>query len=317
MDYTTLGRTGLKVSVAGLGCGGSSRLGLGYGNSEAQGAEVVRAALDQGVNLLDTAAAYGTEGVVGMALKGVPRDGVVVSTKSRVDDKGELITPEALQKSLDNSLRVLGLNHVDVFHLHAVSPKLYAGAKEQLVPVLLRAREAGKIRHLGITETAPNDHGHVMLERSTQDGIFEVVMVAFHMMCQNARGNVFPHTREHGIGTLLMFAVRAIFSVPGYLEEITRGLIAEGRLPADIDPADPLAFLIHEGGASSLTDAAYRYARHEPGVDVVLFGTGKPKHVKDNVAAILRPPLPAADVAKLNTVFGKLVGVGLDIPKRG
>ena len=61
MVYTTLGRTGLEVSVAGLGCGGFSRLGLAKGGTEADAVAVVHAALDAGVNFIDTAAAYGTE----------------------------------------------------------------------------------------------------------------------------------------------------------------------------------------------------------------------------------------------------------------
>src|SRR4051794_8545219 len=61
MQYTTLGRTGLTVSVAGLGCGGFSRLGLGSGQSAAHAVGIVRQALDLGVTLIDTAAAYGTE----------------------------------------------------------------------------------------------------------------------------------------------------------------------------------------------------------------------------------------------------------------
>jgi L-galactose dehydrogenase len=77
---------------------------------------------------------------------------------------------------------------------------------------------------------------------------------------------------------------------------------------------DPLGFLIHPGGASSLTDAAYRYVRHEPGVDVVLFGTGSPDHLRSNIASILKPPLPQEDHGKLGDLFGRLVGVGLDAP---
>ncbi len=61
MQYTTLGRTGLKVSVAGLGCGGFSKLGLGTGQSADHAAGIIRQALDLGVNLIDTAAVYGTE----------------------------------------------------------------------------------------------------------------------------------------------------------------------------------------------------------------------------------------------------------------
>src|SRR5450755_3272725 len=82
MQYTTLGRTNLKVSVAGLGCGGFSKLGLGTGQSADHAVGIIRQALDLGVTLLDTAAVYGTEDVVGAALRGVPRDSVVVCTKA-------------------------------------------------------------------------------------------------------------------------------------------------------------------------------------------------------------------------------------------
>ncbi len=82
MEYTTLGRTGLKVSVAGLGCGGFSRLGLGTGKSEAEAVGLVHEAFSLGVNLFDTAAVYGTEAVLGKALKGLPRDQVVITTKA-------------------------------------------------------------------------------------------------------------------------------------------------------------------------------------------------------------------------------------------
>src|SRR5258708_12714580 len=86
MDYTTLGRTGLRVSVAGLGCGGFSRLGLGTGKSEAHAESIVRRALGLGITLFDTAAAYGTEAVVGRAIKDVPRDPVVICPKPLVPD---------------------------------------------------------------------------------------------------------------------------------------------------------------------------------------------------------------------------------------
>src|SRR5580692_4552837 len=82
MDYTVLGRTGLKVSVAGLGCGGFSRLGLGTGQSTEHAIGIVRQAIDLGVTLVDTAAVYGTEDVVGAALRGIDRDAVVVCTKA-------------------------------------------------------------------------------------------------------------------------------------------------------------------------------------------------------------------------------------------
>jgi L-galactose dehydrogenase len=114
-----------------------------------------------------------------------------------------------------------------------------------------------------------------------------------------------------------MFAVRNIFSRPGLLQQTARELVAEGRLPPQLGGTDdPLGFLVHEGGAEGLIDAAYRFARHEPGIDVVLFGTSSAGHLRANIASILRPPLPAEDVARLYTLFGHLTGVGLDLPDR-
>jgi aryl-alcohol dehydrogenase-like predicted oxidoreductase len=86
-------------------------------------------------------------------------------------------------------------------------------------------------------------------------------------------------------------------------------------VPAELAAREaPLDFLVHSDGARSVTDAAYRYVRHEPGVDVVLFGTGDPEHLKSNIASILSPPLPVADQEELRRLFSHLRGVGLELP---
>jgi aryl-alcohol dehydrogenase-like predicted oxidoreductase len=313
MEYTTLGRTGLRVSVAGLGCGGFSRLGLGTGGDEAGATAIIRESIGLGVNLFDTAAAYGTEQVLGKAIKDVPRDSVVICTKAPFSISNPNSTPESAVASLDNSLRELATDYVDVYQLHGVPPRAYAHARDEIAAVLLREKEKGKFRFLGITETAPHDLDHETLRRAAEDGMWDVVMVSFSMMHQNARDLVFPLTRRHRIGTLLMFAVRNIFSQPGQLAAAMRELAAAGQVSASV-AEDPLGFLVHEGGAENIVDAAYRFVRHEPGVDVVLFGTGKPEHLRSNIASILKPPLPEADRAELIRRFGHLVGVGLDAP---
>jgi aryl-alcohol dehydrogenase-like predicted oxidoreductase len=315
MEYTTLGRTGLRVSVAGLGCGGFSRLGLGTGKSEAEAIGIIRSALDLGVNLFDTAAAYGTEPVLGKALRGARREEIVICTKAPFGISNPDATPEKAVASLDRSLQELGADYIDVYQLHGVAPRGYAHALEVVAPALLREKEKGKFRHLGITETAPGDPTHEMIQQACRDGVWDVVMVAFHMMHQNARRLVFPLTSEHRVGTLLMFAVRNIFSRPERLRETVRELAASGQLPRELaDDPDPLGFLVHEGGASSIVDAAYRFVRHEPGVDVVLFGTGDVGHLRSNIESLLKPPLPQADRDRLAALFGHLVGVGLDAP---
>src|SRR5204863_3282561 len=315
MEYTTLGRTGLKVSVAGLGCGGFSRLGLGTGKTEADAIASIRAALDLGVNLFDTAAAYGTEPVLGKALKSVPRKQVVICTKAPFGISNSQSTPARAVESLDRSLRELGTDYIDVYQLHGVAPHAYEHMLQAIAPALLREKEKGKFRYLGITETAPGDPDHQMVQRAAKDGVWDVAMIAFHMMHQNARQAVFPLTRQHRVGTLLMFAVRNFFSRPGQLAATTRELADSGEVPQWLaETEDPLGFLVHESGARSVIDAAYRFVRHEPGVDVVLFGTGDPEHLRTNIASLLAPPLPEADRARLASLFGHLVGVGLDAP---
>jgi aryl-alcohol dehydrogenase-like predicted oxidoreductase len=139
-------------------------------------------------------------------------------------------------------------------------------------------------------------------------------MVGFHMLHQGARQNVFPITQARGVGTLLMFAVRSIFADPPRIARELKELADKGLVDkALVDTKDPLGFLLHAGGAANITEAAYRYVRHEPGVDVVLFGTGDAGHLRANVASLLKPPLPEADRAKLKALFSHLaVGVGLD-----
>jgi aryl-alcohol dehydrogenase-like predicted oxidoreductase len=313
MDYTTLGRTGLKVSVAGLGCGGFSRLGLKTGLTEEQSAGLIHEAVGLGVNFIDTAPGYGTEGVVGKALKTISRDQVVVATKTYVR-RGEWATPEHVVASLDASLRVMGTDYIDVFNLHGVLADEYKYAVETIAPVLLEQKAKGKIRHVGITENPIPEHTNQMLKLAIRDSVWEVFMVGFHMMHQGARTNVFPTTQAKGIGTLLMFAVRSIFADPPRVARELRELAAKGLVEKWLgETDDPLGFLVHEGGAANMTEAAYRYVRHEPGVDVVLFGTGSAAHLRANVASLLKPPLPEADRAKLNALFGHLtVGIGLD-----
>jgi aryl-alcohol dehydrogenase-like predicted oxidoreductase len=313
MQYTTLGRTGLRVSVAGLGTGGFSRMGLKSGKTEDEAARLVLDAVDLGVNFIDTAPPYGTEGVVGRALKSIPRDKVVIATKAFIHRNNEWSSPERVVASLDNSLRLMGTDYVDVFNLHGVEADEYDYALETIAPALLAQKAKGKIRHIGVTENPIVDFTNAMLKRAVLDPVWEVFMVGFHMLHQGARTNVFPVTREKGIGTLIMFAVRSIFADPPRVAREMRELAAKGLVEKWLgETEDPLGFLVHDGGAANMIEAAYRFVRHEPGVDVVLFGTGDAAHLRTNVASLLKPPLPEADRAKLAALFGHLTGIGLD-----
>ena len=127
MIYGQFGRTGLKVSVIGLGAGGPSRLGLGYGRSCESAVRLIRFGLDLGINFIDTAATYGTEELVGTAVKNL-RPKLILSTKAGLgpyfwgldglrnvarlsarvgEDTSFVVSGQALEKRVHASLRRL------------------------------------------------------------------------------------------------------------------------------------------------------------------------------------------------------------------
>ncbi|MCG3181345.1 MAG: hypothetical protein BIFFINMI_03732 [Phycisphaerae bacterium] len=316
MDYTTLGRTGLRVSVMGLGGGGPSQLGRrGDRLAEGQTVELIGRAIDLGVNLIDTAESYLTEEAIGRAVAEVGRDRVVLATKKSTwhgtwGAPGRNITGDELLAGLDASLRRLRTEHVDIYQLHAVMPERYDHAVRELVPAMLKARDAGKIRFIGITEEFGRDSGHAMLTRALADDCWDTMMVGFSLLNPSARKRVFEATRRRGIGTMIMFAVRRALSRRERLAEVIGELVASGQLPAGVlDPADPLGWLTADGVAATVPEAAYRFARHESGADVVLSGTGDAEHLQANAAALCGQPLPEAASARLAELFGQLEGV--------
>ena len=308
MEYTTLGRTGLNVSVAGLGCGGPSRLGLGNNAaSEAGAVSLVRQAIDLGVNFLDTAQSYGTEPIVGKAIAGLPRGQLVISTKKTLPAIDHSDPAHEVIKGLEQSLKSIGTDYIDVYHLHGVEPKDYAFAKEKLMPAMRRLRDQGKIRFIGVTEGFATDSSHRMLQESLREDMWDVVMVGFNLLNPSARKTVFPLAAAKKVGVLNMFAVRRALSQPERLNKLCADLVHQGLISRSaIDLGDPLGFVLERGIAATLPEAAYRFCRHEPSVDVVLTGTGNPEHLRANIEAILKPALPGRIQRRLEELFGEL-----------
>jgi aryl-alcohol dehydrogenase-like predicted oxidoreductase len=302
-----LGRTGLQVSVAGLGCGGPSRLGMRDNKSKRECVAIVRQALDLGVNFLDTAEVYGTEEIVGKAVAAVPRDKVIISTKLKFPLADPSAPAGEVRKSLEQSLRLLRTDYIDIYHAHGVEPDDYTYASTKLLPVLQKMREEGKIRYIGVTEAFVDDMTHRMLPQAVEDGYWDVVMVGFNLLNQSARNQVFPKTLKNNIGTLVMFAVRRALSQPERLQELWKELAQKGLVDGDgCKPEKPLDFLIGDGKASTVVDAAYRFCRYEPGVHVVLTGTGSADHLKANIESLTKPPLPAPVTARLKQIFSRV-----------
>ncbi len=313
MEYTILGRTGLRVSIAGLGCGGPSRLGQATGKSEQESIAVVRNAVNVGVNLIDTAEVYGTETIVGKALAEIPRDQIVLATKKLLPAPDHTDPVGELRRGLEQSLRRLRMDYVDIYFLHGVRPEQYRHAYETFVPVLLRLREEGKIRALGITEAFIFDPQHNMLQQALTADCWDVMMVGFSLLNPSARTRVFPQTQQQNIGVLGMFAVRRALSQPAHLKALLDTLGRTGQIAPEVCAEEyPLGFLTAGGAASSIPEAAYRFCRHEPGIHTVLTGTGNIEHLRENITALLKPPLPQLDLQRLEQIFGSVDSVSGD-----
>ncbi len=305
MLYRTLGRTGLRVSLLSLGTGGPSNFGQSTGVPEPDIHRLVRRALDVGVNLFDTAAGYrDSEAILGRALQGVPRDRYYLATKFTPEEDGEVVTPDDVVASVDRSLTRLRTDSVEILQFHGVRPKLYGAVMERLLPTVLKLRDQGKCRWIGITEQYGEDGAHEMLQMALRDNHFATAMVGYNMLNQSADHLVYPQCLEHNVGVFIMFAVRRVLAVQERLEQTIADLKRRGLVAADAVPdKSPLDWLIH-GNVDTVPSAAYKFTAMHPAVSTVLSGTANAKHFESNLRALEEPTLPEADFKRLHDLFG-------------
>lgn len=294
LDRRQLGRTGLTVSVLGLGSGGMNRLGQKRGLGKDEITSLVRQALELGINLIDTAPAYlAAEELLGEALAGIPRDSYVLCTKfqPRKQGGGGLREPEELRTSLEDSLRKLRTDYVDVLYLHGVTPDQYDVITDRFVEPLLAVRNSGLAHFTGATELFERDHGHEALQRALETDWCNVAMLGFNLLSPAAVNTVLPLARERNVGIVVMCAIRSVISDPAVLQATIRKWKDEGLLASEAVPDDaPLDWLLGPDVAT-LTDAAYKFVADQAGVSCLLTGTANLDHLGANVRAVEGPRL--------------------------
>jgi aryl-alcohol dehydrogenase-like predicted oxidoreductase len=199
MEQRTLGGQGLMVSALGLGCMGMSQ-SYGPGDDQESVATIHRA-LDLGMTFLDTADVYGpytNERLVGRAIAG-RRDEVVLATKfgnQRLDDGRRVVNgkPDYVRQACDASLERLGVDHIDLYYQHRVDRSVPVedtwGAMAELV-------QAGKVRHLGISEAAPATVRRAHAVHPVSAGQYE-----WSLFTRDLEDEVLPALRELGIGVV-------------------------------------------------------------------------------------------------------------------
>jgi aryl-alcohol dehydrogenase-like predicted oxidoreductase len=199
MEYRTLGTSDLVVSAVGLGTWvlGGDHWGK---TEEGESIAAINAALDSGINLIDTAPAYGrghAEEIVGKAIKG-RREGVIVATKCGVHRDGKKfsysLTPDDIRKELEDSLRRLGLDTIDLYQCHWPDPKTPI---EETMREMLKMRDVGKIRHIGVS-----NFDVPLLERALAVAPVVSLQPHYSLLERKVEQSILPFAREKKIGII-------------------------------------------------------------------------------------------------------------------
>ena len=197
MDRRRLGTQGLEVSALGLGCMGMSEF---YGTTdEGEAIATIHRALELGIDFLDTADMYGrgaNEQLVGKAIRD-RRDEVVLATKFgnvRSDDGSREVRGDAeyVRQACDTSLRRLGLDHVDLYYQHRVDRRVPI---EETVGAMAELVEAGKVRHLGLSEASPET-----IRRAHAVYPISALQSEYSLWTRDPEDGPLPTCRELGIG---------------------------------------------------------------------------------------------------------------------
>jgi aryl-alcohol dehydrogenase-like predicted oxidoreductase len=319
MQYRTLGRTGVRVSVLALGAMNFGAIGR---TTQDEATAIVDAALDGGINLVDTADMYGqgeSEVMVGKAVAG-RRDDIVLATKATMpmgDERNHQGSSRRwLVTALDNSLRRLGVDHVDLYQIHRWDPTT---SDEETLSALTDLQRAGKIRAFG-SSTFPA-YRIVQAQwaaRAHHLGRYVTEQPSYSILQRGIEAHVLPVAQEYGLGVLawsplasgwLSGAVRAGREITTSRSKVLpqRFDLTDPANQARLDAVERLAEVAEQAGLT-MVQLALGFVTAHPAVTSALIGPRTPDHLKSQLEAA-GTVLPADVLDEIDTV----VAPGVDL----
>ena len=297
MEKRKLGRTGFEVTVLGFGGGpvGISEV------AQDPITEILNKVLDSGINLIDTAQAYkGSEEAIGNAVSH-RRDEFVLVSKCGLPAQGpdeEAWQPATIAKVVDQALKRLKTDHLDVMLLHSCAKETLV--RGEAMGALVKARAAGKIRHLGYS----GDNDDAVYAAGLDD--VAVIETSINFCDQANIDSLLPLARERDIGIITKRSIanaawKGAEEQNGFYVNYVKPYVARLEKMA-ITPAD-LGF---DGPADKVwPEIALRFTIAQPGVTTAIVGTTNPARIAPNVATAEKGALPADAIAKLRDAFAK------------
>lgn len=318
MQLRQLGKTGPKVSAIGLGAMGMSGM---YGPSERpESLATIQAALDAGITLIDTGDFYGmghNEMLIGEALKGVPRDQVVISSKFGAlrDPAGNWLgydgRPAAAKNALAHSLQRLGLDYIDVYRPSRLDPNVPI---EDTVGALADMVKAGYVRHIGLSEV-----GAGTLRRAAAVHPISDLQIEYSLISRGIEDDILPAARALGIG-ITAYGVLSRGLISGHFEK-TAGAsdfrshsprFQGGNVDANLALVEALR-IVAEGKGITVAQAAIAWVAAQ-GADIVpLVGARRRDRLAEAVGAAA-VTLSPADIAAIERAVPKNAAAGERYP---
>ena len=321
MQMRQLGNTGLKVSVVGIGGwqmgGPDTPDGIGYGWGDVdddRSVRIIHRAEELGVNLIDTADAYGnghSEEVVGRALEG-RRDRWIIATKGgRIKDpsrRGEYKDYSAahMRVACEASLRRLRTDYIDLYQLHG-NP-----TEDQIADTMVelaKLQDEGKIRFYGISTDAVE-----IIQTLQSCGPVHVAQIGYSLL-RRVEKPVLDYCAQQGIGTLIRSPLSWGAAFGRYATEkppvFEWGDLRFGSDPQELsdEHARGLNFsFLWEGTGRTPAQAALRFVLDQPGVTAVIPGTKKMEHLEDNVGAASVAPLTDEELKRVEETLAAMHG---------
>ncbi|MFC1607365.1 aldo/keto reductase [Candidatus Latescibacterota bacterium] len=326
MEQRQCGTTGLNLSTLGFGCwafGGGSYWGEDHDQNSVN--NLVRYAVDSGLTYFDTAEAYNegrSEESLGLALKGIPRDDVVIGTKVLPGNT----YPKKLVEHCEASLKRLDLDYVDLYMLHWPITPLAIGAfgdmetalnppsPDDVYSTLLKLQEQGKIKHIGVS----NFGVEFLREVADTGAVVAANQVTYSLLSRGVEFDVLPYSREKGVGLIAYMALlqgiladvwQTIDDIPDKQRRLrlfdskycAAGRHGESGADAEITSAlKEIRGIVKETGIT-MADLALKWAIASEGITCVLAGTRSIKNLERNIAAA-REPLDPVIKNRLNSI---------------